>query len=224
MSQRDRRAQLLKDLEAPDAPRDPDGPADSDPAAPLARAACKAGDARKAREVSALRVSHLTSATSFFVSMVGSSKAQITAIVKNVEDELEEEFGRIGRRQGKAISGWVCLDYDAVVVNVFSEAARAKLSEMELSYLMQIVFRVFLKPGTRDPTCAKCYIVQALISPGVNHNELIADLRSSSFPPSQEAPHQQPRPAEPHFVATSEDLTLEMVDEFLKRTLAHHGR
>ena len=83
--------------------------------------------------------------------------------------------------------------------------------------------QVFLKPGTRDPTSAKCYIVQALISPGVNHHQLIADLRGASASSLQEASRQPPRPAEPHFIATSEDLTLEMVDEFLKRTLAHHG-
>ena len=102
----------------------PDGAAEDDPAAPLALAACAAADARKASDVTALRVSHLTSATSFFVSMVGRSKAQINAIVKNVEDEVEEKLGRKCSRQGKAMSGWVCLDYDSVVVNVFSEAQR----------------------------------------------------------------------------------------------------
>ena len=123
-SKRTRRERLLRELEAPLDPRQPDGEAIDDPAAPIALAACKAADDRKALHTSALRVSHLTSATSFFVSMCGRSKAQINAIVKNVEDELEEEFGRRPSRQGKAVSGWVCLDYDSVVVNVFSEAQR----------------------------------------------------------------------------------------------------
>ena len=123
-SQRSRREKLLKDLEAPMEQRHPEGDAADDPAAPLALAACIAGDNRKAIHTSALRVSHLTSATSFFVSMVGRSKAQINAIVKNVEDEVLEEFGVRCSRQGKAMSGWVCLDYDSVVVNVFSEAQR----------------------------------------------------------------------------------------------------
>jgi ribosome-associated protein len=75
-------------------------------------------------DVRALRVNHLTSATSFFVNMNGRSKAQIAAIVKNVEDEMAAQFGRTAHRQGKAVSGWVCLDYDDVVVNVFSDAQR----------------------------------------------------------------------------------------------------
>ena len=123
LSQRNTRARLFKELEVVADAGPPDGPAESDPAAPLAIVACKAGDARKARTVSALRVSHLTSATSFFVCMTGSSKAQINAIVRNVEDEMKEEFGRVGSRQGKAVGGWVCLDYDSIVVNIFSEDA-----------------------------------------------------------------------------------------------------
>lgn len=105
--------------------REPDGAAVDDPAAPLVLAACRAGDARKARDISALRVSHLTSATSFFVTMVGTSKTQISAIVSSVEDSVYEELGVRAHRQGKAHSGWVCLDYDTVVVNVFGVQERA---------------------------------------------------------------------------------------------------
>lgn len=71
-----------------------------------------------------MRVSHLTSATNFFVNMVGRSKAQINAIVKNIEDAVDEEHGRRPYRQGRAMGGWVCLDFDSVVVNVFSEEQR----------------------------------------------------------------------------------------------------
>lgn len=122
-SQRERRAELMQGIEGPmESPREPDGPPESDPAAPLALAAVRAGDERKAKRISALRVTHLTSATNFFVTLVGTSKPQINAIVKNIEDELFEAFGRRAHRQGKALGGWVCLDYDSVVVNVFSEA------------------------------------------------------------------------------------------------------
>ena len=115
-----RRESLIRDMEAMSPRAQPTGRWEDDPATPLALAAVRAGDERKARDVTALRVGHLTSATNFFVNMVGNSKAQINAIVKNVEDTAAE-MGRVGSRQGKAPSGWVCLDYDDVVVNVFSE-------------------------------------------------------------------------------------------------------
>eukprot|EP00967_Tisochrysis_lutea_P151382 scaffold294377_cov27-Tisochrysis_lutea.AAC.1 len=119
-----RRAKLQRDLEQSPAPRLPDGPPENDPATPLAIAAVQAGDDRKAQHITALRVSHLTSATNYFVNMQGSSRAQIDAIVKNVEVEMMERFSLTGNRQGKSSSGWVCLDYDSIVVNVFSPEER----------------------------------------------------------------------------------------------------
>lgn len=74
--------------------RAPVGAPEDDPSAPLALAAVRAADALKARDIVALRVGHLTSATNFFVNAVGGSKAQINAIVKNIEDELTQQFGR----------------------------------------------------------------------------------------------------------------------------------
>lgn len=118
------RERLLDALEAQPEPRTPDGPPEKDKSAPMALAAVRAGDARKAKEITALHVAHLTSATSFFVNMVGNSKAQINAIVKSIEDEVYDNFGRRANRQGKALSGWVCLDYDDVVVNVFAQSER----------------------------------------------------------------------------------------------------
>ncbi len=120
-----RRIKLLRNLEPKVEPPQPDGPAISDPAAPLALAAVRAADAKRAADIQALRVTHLTSATNFFVNMQGTSKTQIAAIIKSIEDEIFDSFGRTGSRQGKPGSGWVCLDYDEVVVNVFSEKERS---------------------------------------------------------------------------------------------------
>ena len=119
-----RREKLLENMDSGPSRSKPDGKWEDDPSTPLALLAVRAGDARKARDVSALRVGHLTSATNYFVNMVGSSKAQINAIVKSVEDDAEEAGHRTPSRQGTAVSGWVCLDFDDVVVNVFSEEQR----------------------------------------------------------------------------------------------------
>ena len=123
-SLRARREALWREMEAPDKRRQPDGEAIDDPSAPLALCAVRAADDRKAIDITALRVSHLTSATTFFINMAGRSKAQISAIVKSIEDEVLQQFGYRSNRQGKARGGWVCLDYDSVVVNIFSEESR----------------------------------------------------------------------------------------------------
>lgn len=123
-SHRERRESLWREMEAPSERREPDGEAIDDPAAPLALHIVRSADARKALDITALRVAHMTSATSFFVNMAGRSKAQINAIVKSIEDDVLETYGRRAHRQGKALGGWVCLDYDSVVVNIFSEDQR----------------------------------------------------------------------------------------------------
>lgn len=119
-----RRANLRRGIEALPIPRQPDGPAEDDPFTPWALVAAQAGDDRKAQEIVALRVGHLTSVANFFVNMQASSRAQIEAIVKNVEGEMLHKFDKVGSRQGKATGGWVCIDYDGIVVNVFSREER----------------------------------------------------------------------------------------------------
>ena len=147
-SRKARREKMQEQLEAPRTLLEPDGAPEDDPSAPLALAAVRAADDRKAGDIVALRVGHLTSAASFFVNVVGRSKAQINAIVKHIEDELGDTFGRYelssqppvpltlahilphtnghrkASRQGTGLSGWVCLDYNDVVVNVMSEKER----------------------------------------------------------------------------------------------------
>jgi len=119
-----RRARLQTSLESTPTRKMPDGPDEDDPATPMALAAAGAADDRKAREIVALRVGHLTSATNYFVNMQGTSRAQIDAIVKSIEDVMLERFEMVGSRQGKASSGWVCVDYESIVVNVFSPEER----------------------------------------------------------------------------------------------------
>ena len=110
----ERRGRLIGDIEKSPTPRQPDGPPESDPCTPLALAAVRAGDARTAKEVVALRVAHLTSAANYIVNMEGGSKAQIGAIVDNIQREVSDQFDLKCIREGKAASGWVCLDFDQV--------------------------------------------------------------------------------------------------------------
>merc|ERR1719375_496649 len=110
-SRADRRRRLLDALTEDNTQyREPDDdrPQD-DREAPLVFAAVRAADERKAADITAVRVSHLTYSTDFFVNMTGRSKAQINAIVRNIEDEVFAQCGRRPRRQGKALGGWVCL-------------------------------------------------------------------------------------------------------------------
>lgn len=94
--------------------------AEDDPLAPFVTAVALAGDDKKARSIKAIRVSALTSITSFFVTMTGKTKTQVSSIGANVRDELKLQFGRDVVPQGDPASGWVVLDYGEAIVHVFT--------------------------------------------------------------------------------------------------------
>ena len=92
---------------------------------PLVQCIARAADKRKAEGVTALRVSHLTVTTEFFVNLVGNSRPQNQAIAAAITDDVAEHFGgRKPRNEGTADSGWILLDYGEVIVNIMTPRSR----------------------------------------------------------------------------------------------------
>ena len=100
-------------------------PIDEDPLVPCVQTIARAADKRKAEGILALRVSHLTVTTEFFVNMVGNSRPQNQAIAAAIEDDMKETHGRAARHEGTADSGWILLDYGDIIVNVMTPRSRA---------------------------------------------------------------------------------------------------
>lgn len=100
-----------------------DDPAD-DPLMPLIETITRAADKRKAEGIRAMRVSHITITTEFFVNMVGNSRPQNQAIAAAIVEDVEEQHGRTCRNEGTADSGWILLDFGDVIVNVMTPRSR----------------------------------------------------------------------------------------------------
>lgn len=64
--------------------REPDGPLNDDPALPMIQDIIRAMDERKAGDIWASRVAHLTYTTSFIVNCAGASRPALQAIAANV--------------------------------------------------------------------------------------------------------------------------------------------
>jgi len=91
----------------------------------LAIEAAVAGDERKAKDITCLRVSHLTVITSFFVFMSASSPPQLRAIVNNIQGTMVQKHKLPVRRlSGTAESGWMLLDYGDIMVHVMDKDQR----------------------------------------------------------------------------------------------------
>jgi ribosome-associated protein len=92
-------------------------PLDQDDTLPWVETIAAAADARKGEDVFAIRVSSLTTVSSFFVLVSGNSRPQIQAIAGAIEEDMLEKHDAEPRNggEGTADSGWILLDYGAYV-------------------------------------------------------------------------------------------------------------
>lgn len=64
--------------------------------------------------------------TDYFLICSGSSERQLKAIVESVQDEIKKNLGVYPRRvDGDALSGWVLLDYNDIIVHAFAPEVRS---------------------------------------------------------------------------------------------------
>ncbi len=74
--------------------------------------------------VCSLNVGKVTSITDYFVIASGSNKSQLDAIIDSVEEAMRNEGYELKNREGRSTGGWVLLDYNEVVVHIFSSEMR----------------------------------------------------------------------------------------------------
>lgn len=90
----------------------------------MAKLAFEAMSDKKAENIKVIDISDITPIADYFVICTGSNISQIDAIVDNVSEKL----GRAGyfTRQNEGIhkSGWILMDYNDIVVHVFTREDR----------------------------------------------------------------------------------------------------
>lgn len=105
-----------------------DVPPERDELADLVRCIVRAADGRKAENIVAMRVSEISTITSFIVILSGNSRPQNQAIAAVVKSDVEEQYdmlpGSTGVPEGDAQSGWIVLDYGSVMVHVMTPKSR----------------------------------------------------------------------------------------------------
>jgi ribosome-associated protein len=103
-------------------------PPERDELADFVRCVVRAADGRKADNIVAIRVSAVSTLTSFVVILSGNSRPQNQAIAAAIKVDVEEQFqqlpGSTGVPEGDAQSGWMVLDYGSVMVHVMTPKSR----------------------------------------------------------------------------------------------------
>ena len=79
---------------------------------------------RKAREMIALDMRRVSSATDFFLVMTGTSDIHVRSVAEHIMEELKKEDVRPSHVEGLNGGRWVLIDYIDFVVHVFHPAAR----------------------------------------------------------------------------------------------------
>ena len=90
----------------------------------LVKAIAKVLDDKKALDIRALRVGHLTVITDYMLIASGRNILQTKALAEDVEDKMAELGVPLRSREGQQEGRWIVLDYGTVLVHIFHPEAR----------------------------------------------------------------------------------------------------
>lgn len=98
----------------------------------IARTIVDAAAEKKASNILLLEVRALTTLADYFVICEGTSSRQLNAISDGVLQTLKEAGYALHHREGTPDSGWILLDYEDILVHIFSPERRAYYQLEEL--------------------------------------------------------------------------------------------
>ena len=79
---------------------------------------------KKSEQTAVLNLSKLSSCFDYFIITTGSSSIHCRAIAKDVMRRMSE-LGRSARSKPELDSSWIILDYDDIILHIFTEDTRA---------------------------------------------------------------------------------------------------
>jgi ribosome-associated protein len=91
----------------------------------LARLLVDTAADRKAADITLLDLRNISIISDFFVLCNGTSERQITALTRALTDRARELGAPSRRLEGTAEGGWVLIDFEDVIVHVFSPEQRS---------------------------------------------------------------------------------------------------
>lgn len=90
----------------------------------MVKLAFTAMDDKKAENIKIIDISEITAIADYFIICSGSNPSQIDAIVDNIQETLGREGFYIKRIEGNRSSGWILMDFEDIVVHIFSRDDR----------------------------------------------------------------------------------------------------
>ena len=91
----------------------------------LAITAAQILDAKKADQVRLIDISQISTLGDYFVLATGTSGTHVKALADELEYQLKEKGVPAGRVEGYRSNSWILLDYESVIIHIFTPEARA---------------------------------------------------------------------------------------------------
>lgn len=90
----------------------------------MAKIVCKALDDKKAIDIKAIDISNISIMADYFIVASASNQNQLNAMQDEVDRLLYEQGIQVKSIEGNRQSTWVLMDYEDVIVHLFSEEDR----------------------------------------------------------------------------------------------------
>lgn len=90
----------------------------------LAKTAAALLDNKKAAQLNVIKIEEISALADYFVIATGNSSTHVRSLADELEEKLEQEGITPVRVEGYRSNGWVLLDYNTVVVHIFTQEAR----------------------------------------------------------------------------------------------------
>ncbi len=89
----------------------------------ILKIAANALNAKKAKELNAVKVSEITVLAEYFLMCTATSSTHVRSLADEVEEKLSEAGVQPHHIEGRT-TGWIVLDYGSVIIHVFSRDQR----------------------------------------------------------------------------------------------------
>lgn len=90
----------------------------------LAKFAAGILDAKKAEDISAIKIDEISSLADYFILTTGTSSTHVKALADEVEMKLKAEGITPAGIEGYRSNSWILLDYQYIVIHIFTAEGR----------------------------------------------------------------------------------------------------
>lgn len=90
----------------------------------LAKTAARLLDEKKAENISVIKIDDISSLADYFVIANGRGSTHVRSLTDELEEKLKQQDVTPARIEGYRSDNWVLMDYESVVVHVFTQEGR----------------------------------------------------------------------------------------------------